>query len=202
MVGMACDIATARQPLSFAVVLGVLLGLVGWSLLAAAGPARGWVALLWLTSAAGLVPALTTSADRRDTTTHRLGVAGLLATGASGLVVVLATGLAGMLAVPFLPLLIAYTTLLITTGAEAPTHRAQRQISLSGLRTRASALLGASEVTAKETDLRAGRRTTPDESPTPHPVNTGGADGRRLAQASTAPIQGSRAQHDRQEEKP
>ncbi|MGX5358224.1 hypothetical protein [Kocuria sp. KH4] len=108
------------QGLPFAMALGALLGLVGWSLLAAAGPAQEWVALLWLICAAGLVPMLTMLPDRRDTTTHRLGAAGLLTTGASTLTVMLAVEVAGVLAVPFLPLLIAYTALLMTTGEEAP----------------------------------------------------------------------------------
>lgn len=73
-----------RQRLLFAVVLGALLGLVGWALLAAAGPTRGWVALLWLISATGLVLMPATLAERRDTTSRLLGAAALLATGASG----------------------------------------------------------------------------------------------------------------------
>lgn len=118
--------------LPFAMALGALLGLVGWSLLATAGPGQEWVALLWLICAAGLVPMLTTLPDRRDTTTHRLGAAGLLATGASGLTVVLAAGFAGVLAIPFLPLLVAYTALLMTTGEEVPPQTGRHQIAAHG----------------------------------------------------------------------
>lgn len=141
--------AFPRQRLLIAAVLAGLLGLAGWALLAAAGPDRHWVALLWLISAAGLVPALMTLTDRSDTMTHRLGVAGLSATAASALTVVLAAGVAGKLAVPFLPLLIAYTTVLVTTGKEAPQRQGSTTSPLLGRPSRTAVAPGASEVTAK-----------------------------------------------------
>lgn len=105
----------------FALVLGALIGVVGWVMLAMAGTGGEWVALLWATAAAGLVPVLVALADQRDTTAGRLGAAGLLVTGGAILGILLVTEVPGELAVPFLPLLIAYVALLITTGKEGPT---------------------------------------------------------------------------------
>jgi hypothetical protein len=148
-VGMRGESTAWRQRLLFAMVLGALLGLVGWALPAAAGPDREWVALLWLVSAAGLVLMLTTMAARRDATNRRLGAAGLLVTGVSVLTVVLTGGIAGALAIPFLPLLIAYTALLITSGEEVPPQAQRHRIAAGGVKARATAPPGAPEAAAK-----------------------------------------------------
>lgn len=100
---------------------------------------------------------LTATADRRDTTAHHLGVAGLLTGGASAL----AGGVAGVVAIPFLPLLIAYTALLITTGEVSPPQIAQHQITAGGQELPSAAPPGAAGATAERAGPGGGTSNRP-----------------------------------------